>query len=238
VVAHGLTNSSWSTEQRGIHDWTSVVAAGRCLLRYDARGHGDSTGDPVPEQYQWPQLAEDLLALLDELAPDTPVAGIGVSMGTATLLQAAVQAPGRFDRLVLTSPPTGWETRAAQAEVYHAAADLVEREGVAGYQTVIGRAPIPPIFKDLPSYPPPPELSERLLPSALRGAASSDLPSRDVIAALGMPVLVLCVADDPAHPVSTGEELVALMADADLHVAHTREHLQQWGGLAAAFLNR
>jgi 3-oxoadipate enol-lactonase len=222
----------------GTHDWTSVVAAGRCLLRYDARGHGDSTGDPVPEQYQWPQLAEDLLALLDELTPGAPVAGIGVSMGTATLLQAAVQAPGRFDRLVLASPPTAWETRAAQAELYRAAADLVEREGVTGLQTVIDRAPVPPIFKDLPGYPPPPQIGERLLPSALRGAASSDLPSRDVIATLRMPVLVLCVADDPAHPVSTGEDLVELIADAELHVAKTREHLQQWGGLAADFLSR
>jgi pimeloyl-ACP methyl ester carboxylesterase len=238
VVAHGLTSSSWSTEQTGVHDWTPVVAAGRCLLRYDARGHGRSTGDAVPEQYQWPQLAADQLALLDELAPDTPVAGIGVSMGTATLLQAAVQAPSRFDRLVLTSPPTGWETRAAQADVYRAAADLVEREGVAGYQAVIGRTPVPPIFKDLPGYPTAPKIAEWLLPSALRGAASSDLPSRDVIATLRMPVLVLCVADDPAHPVSTGEELAALVADAELHVAHTREQLQQWGGLAAAFLSQ
>src|SRR5262249_8819901 len=110
--------------------------------------------------------------------------------------------------------------------------------GATGYQAVTGHAPVAPIFQDLPGYPSAPEIDQRLLPSALRGAASSDLPGRDVIATLGMPVLVLCVVDDPAHPLSTGEELAALITDAELHVAHTREQLRRWGGLAAAFLSR
>jgi len=39
-------------------------------------------------------------------------------MGTGTVLHAVVKAPGRFERLVLTAPPTTWEARAAQAEIY------------------------------------------------------------------------------------------------------------------------
>jgi 3-oxoadipate enol-lactonase len=55
-------------------DWSTVSAAGRRLVRFDARGHGTSPSDahdPTdPEQYSAPELARDLLNLIDDL-PET-----------------------------------------------------------------------------------------------------------------------------------------------------------------------
>ncbi|WP_256789656.1 alpha/beta fold hydrolase [Frankia sp. AvcI1] len=236
VYAHGLTQSRASEAASGLFDWAPVVAAGRRLVRYDARGHGRSTGDPVPAQYTYSQLAEDLLALLDQLAGPAPVAGIGSSMGTATLLHAAVAAPGRFDRLVLTAPPTAWATRPAQADLYRRGADLVETRGPALFAELAAGAPVPPVFADVPGYPPAPDVSEKLFPSVLRGAADSDLPAEQALATIDIPVLILPWAGDPGHPVSTAERLAALIDGAQLQVAETGAQLASWGALAADFL--
>ncbi|WP_261560421.1 alpha/beta fold hydrolase [Frankia tisae] len=236
VYAHGVTQSRASETASGLFDWAPVVAAGRRLVAYDARGHGQSTGDPVPAQYTWPQLAEDLLALLDQLAGASPVAGIGSSMGTGTLLHAAVAAPGRFDRLVLTAPPTAWASRAAQADLYRRGADLVETRGPRLFAELAASAPVPAVFADLPSFPPAPDVSEKLFPSVLRGAADSDLPAEAALATIDVPVLILAWAGDPGHPLSTAERLAALIDSARLQVAETGAQLARWGALTADFL--
>ncbi len=99
IWAHGLTSSADAQEQFGMFDWSPISADHR-LIRYDARGHGRSTGSATPEDHTWENLGRDLLGLLDAIVGDEPVAGIGSSMGTATLLHAATSAPGRFDRLL------------------------------------------------------------------------------------------------------------------------------------------
>ncbi|EIV91570.1 alpha/beta fold hydrolase [Frankia sp. QA3] len=236
VYAHGLTQSRASETASGLFDWAPVVAAGRRLVRYDARGHGQSTGEAIPAQYAWPQLADDLLALLDQLAGAAPVAGIGSSMGTATLLHAAVRAPGRFDRLVLTAPPTAWASREAQAGLYRQGADLVETRGPGLFAELAASAPVPAVFADLPGYPPAPDVSEKLFPSVLRGAADSDLPPEAALATIDVPVLILAWAGDPGHPLSTAERLAALIDGARLQVAETGAQLARWGALTAEFL--
>jgi len=236
LFAHGLTASGTSMEESGALDWGPVARAGRRLVRCDARGHGRSGGDPVPVQYTWPSLAEDLLALSSQLAGDAPVDGIGLSMGTATLLHAAVRAPGRFGRLVLTAPPTAWATRAAQAAQYEAAATLVEHVGAAALEELTAAAPVPPVLADLPDGASAPQVAPGLLPSVLRGAAASDLPDEERLRALALPVLLLAWTGDPGHPLATAERLAALIPGARLHVAATPADLRSWGTLAADFL--
>jgi pimeloyl-ACP methyl ester carboxylesterase len=236
VWAHGLTQSGHSQEEGGIFDWTPVEASGRRLVRYDARGHGASPGEQDPGMYTWPALATDLLALLDALAPGTPVAGIGNSMGTATLLHAAILAPGRFSRLVLTAPPTAWEARDAQRSAYEATADALDREGQAAFERMIAGGPVPPPFADLADYPPAPRVGDGLLPSILRGAARSDLPDPKELAGIDLPVLVLAWSGDPVHPTSTAEHLTALLPDARLRTARVPGDTAGWGRMAAGFL--
>ncbi|MEU3726274.1 alpha/beta hydrolase, partial [Streptomyces sp. NPDC031705] len=115
VYAHGGFVSQGVEERMGLFDWAPVLAAGRRLVRYDARAHGRSTGEPVAGDYTYASLADDLLALLDHLGLAEPAAAIGASMGCGTVLHAAVRAPARFSRLGLLIPPTEWETRAANS---------------------------------------------------------------------------------------------------------------------------
>jgi 3-oxoadipate enol-lactonase len=235
VWGHGLTSSRAGEDRLPLLDWGAFTGAGRQVIRYDAAGHGETGGPADPDAYRWPELATDLLALLDELGLDRVDAG-GASMGCASTLHAAVGAPERFDRLVLVIPPTAWDTRAAQAAIYNAGADLAEREGKAAWLAAAAAAPRPAIFADLPVVPPAADIPEALLPSVMRGAAASDLPAQEAIAALHHPALILAWAGDPGHPESTAERLHDLLPNSELRVAQQLKDLIAWTTTITGFL--
>ncbi|MBF4161996.1 alpha/beta fold hydrolase [Nocardioides acrostichi] len=224
VQLHGLTSSRYRDRVLDLDLGRGL--SGTRLLRYDARGHGRSTGRLVPEDYRWSVLAEDLLRLLDAWFPGEQVHGVGPSMGCGTLLHAAVRDPDRFSGLTLLVPPTAWETRAAKAEDYREAADLVEREGMVAFVEAGRLAPTPPATVGVPETVP--DVREELLPTLLRGAALTDLPAPDALEALRVPTLVLAWVDDPSHPVSTAERLVELIAGSRLRVAETPDDVAGW----------
>ncbi|MFF3753135.1 alpha/beta fold hydrolase [Streptomyces sp. NPDC002018] len=231
--AHGLTSSRAADTARDLVDY-APAAAGHRLISYDARGHGRSTGAPRPEDYRWDALAQDMLALADHFSPDRPVGVIGASMGTATALHAAVRAPHRFSRLVLTTPPTAWEARAAQAGQYRYMADLAARDAT-GLMALIRDSPAPAALAGT-RYSAEPDVSAALLPHVLAGAAASDLPAPEALAALRLPTLILAWDTDPVHPVETAERLKALIPASRLHVSTTPQDIAGWGRRAAAFL--
>jgi 3-oxoadipate enol-lactonase len=84
------------------------------VLRYDTRGHGQSSVTPGPYTIQ--QLCGDVLGLLDTLRLDR-VYFCGLSMGGSTGMFLGANAPQRFDKMVLcnTSPkfgtPETWQAR-------------------------------------------------------------------------------------------------------------------------------
>src|SRR5215212_820433 len=176
VRLHGLTGSRASDDATGAFDADGLVRAGRRAVRFDARGHGRSGGEKVESDYAWPNLARDLLALLDELEVEEAVSGVGASMGTATLLHAVTLSPDRFDRLVL-------------------------------------------------------------LPTVMRGAASSDLPPPEAISEIRKPTLILAWDGDPGHPVATAERLHELIPGSALHVARTPEEVRTWSDRTVGFLH-
>jgi len=230
VQLHGLTSSR--VRDRLLDLDLGRGLSGTRLLRYDARGHGRSTGRLVPEDYRWSQLAGDLLALLDAWFPGEPVHGVGPSMGAGTLLHAAVREPERFAGLTLVIPPTAWETRTAKAAEYVAAAELVEREGMAPFVEAGRLAPRPPATVETPLTVP--DVQESLLPTLLRGAALTDLPEPAALAVLaeaGLPVTILAWTEDPAHPLSTARALADLLPQARLVVAETPADLATWPDL-------
>jgi 3-oxoadipate enol-lactonase len=238
LQAHGLTSSRASDAPFGLFDMAPVAAAGFRVVAYDARGHGRTEGSADSADYTWAALADDLLALADHFSPDAPVSAIGSSMGTGTILHAVAKRPDRFRKLVLTAPPTAWETRAAQAAVYAAMADVVEASSPEALATLLDGAPLAPIFRDVPGFPPPPAIRFELLPTVFRGAGLADLPDRQAIRAIRQPTLLLPWATDPGHPLSTAEALAALLPDSTLSVAETSADIRTWGAQAAAFLSR
>lgn len=229
VQLHGLTSSRARDRQLGL-DLPRALRDHR-VLRYDARGHGDSTGSADPALYTWTQLADDLLHLLEHIAPGEQVHGVGPSMGAATLLLAALREPERFASLTLVVPPTAWESRMAQRATYLLNADLVEREGIGAFVELGLTAPVVPAMADVPKTLP--AVPEALLPALLRGAATSDLPPLRELIAVRTPTLILAWSDDPTHPLTTAVALADTLPKARLVVARTPYGVMAWPGLFA-----
>lgn len=234
VQLHGLTSSR--SRDRLLDLDLGRGLSGTRLLRYDARGHGRSTGRAEPDDYRWGNLADDLLRLLDHVFPGERVHGVGPSMGAATLLHAAVREPDRFSGLTLLLPPTAWATRAAKGDDYRAAARVIEEQGLDVFLEAGRLAPVPPATEGLPETRPDVEVA--LLPALFRGAASTDLPSPEAIASIDVPTTLLAWVDDPAHPLSTAEALLELLPSAGLEVASTRSDVESWPAILKADVAR
>ncbi len=81
----GANYSMWDSQARDFHKKFRI-------LRYDTRGHGQSSATPGP--YSIEQLAKDVVASLDELDLDR-VHFCGLSMGGMIGMWLAINAPDR-----------------------------------------------------------------------------------------------------------------------------------------------
>ena len=231
VQLHGLTSSRARDRILGL----DVIAgtAGHRLIRYDARGHGRSTGPRTAAAYRWPRLADDLLALLDHLVPDEPVHVVGQSMGVGSLLHAALRRPDRFASLTLVIPPTAWAARRAQREAYVHHAEVIEQHGVAHWSAVECRGPLPPAVR--PDRPDTlPDVDEVLLPAVYRGAATTDLPPVGELARIALPTLILGWVGDPGHPLATARRLRSVLPSSRLVIARTPGDVEGWPAMVAS----
>jgi 3-oxoadipate enol-lactonase len=242
VWTHGFSSSMASEDALG----SSALFAGLPgiqVVRYDARGHGGSAPGKDEAASGWSQLAVDLLELCDRLGLERPIAG-GASMGVATSLHAAVRAPHRFAALVLVIPPTAWETRKAQADLYRGGAALVEASGVEAYVQAARKAFLAaptPYFDEAQQARFFEALRAKTAPELarlLRGAAASDLPEPEALRALELPTLIVPVQGDPGHPMSTAERLHELIRGSELHVLRDFGELAASGALLLRFLAR
>ena len=132
VVSHGLGSSGPSTKSHADDASRSVllpaiIAAGRRGVWYTARGHGVSHvwEDGSTDQFLWPRLAEELLAVAEQLCSARTFIVAGNSMGAATALCAALQSPERVAGVILYRVPTIWETRAARRDALLAKVDAL-----------------------------------------------------------------------------------------------------------------
>lgn len=239
VWGHGLTSSRAGEDAFPLVRWDDVRRSAD-VVRYDARGHGESSFTTDLGDYGWDSLALDQLALCDELGISEAVVG-GASMGAATALHVATIAPERVRALVLVIPPTAWETRAAQAGVYGQMADVVDAAGVEPLIAASADVPPPNPFVSDGGWK---ERRAETLRSAdpvrlagvFRGAAGADLPSREAVAAITCPTLILAWSGDPTHPVSSAEQLHDLIEGSTVEVASTLDELETWTDRIIDFL--
>ncbi|MEM8618479.1 MAG: alpha/beta hydrolase [Actinomycetota bacterium] len=239
IWGHGLMGSIAGEDELPLIDWASA-APGHRVVRYDARGHGQSVSTDGEFDYRWDRLADDQLALADALGIERYTAA-GASMGAATALYAALAAPERIERLVLVIPPTAWETRRDQVDLYATMADLIET----------GRTDV--LLRGADATPLPDPLDERSrerhkgvmtttdairLARVLRGAGRTDLPPREEIMRLAQPALILAWTGDPGHPVSTAEQLAELLPNSSVRIASEAAELATWPSAIAGFLER
>jgi pimeloyl-ACP methyl ester carboxylesterase len=95
VLLHGFATSAARTW--GENGWLDLLRdTGRAVVAPDLPGHGTAPKPHDPAAYA--DLAKQVAAGL----PDGPLDGVGFSLGARTLLQIAIDEPGRFRRLVLS----------------------------------------------------------------------------------------------------------------------------------------
>ncbi len=224
IWAHGLFMSRGLDDQLQIIPWDQLSRTCQ-LIRYDARGHGQSGATLDPQKYVWKNLADDMLAIADHLKIDQFIAG-GSSMGTGTSIWVAVKYPDRVKGLVLNIPPTAWETRVKRAVQILKELEWLEQEGLERFIELRKAMSVPDFFKNEP------ELVNlgldqfysrdfKVICAIQKGAALSDLPAREEIAALKVPRLILAKTGDPYHPLSTANELHHLITHSRLIVSES-----------------
>jgi 3-oxoadipate enol-lactonase len=208
----GTTHEMWEPQAEALKREYRV-------LRYDHRGHGGSPVPPGP--YSIDDLAGDALALLDDLAIERATF-VGISIGGAVAITAALRAPQRFERLVLCStagrfpPPEQWHERAA----------TVRAEGVEAVADAALERWLTPEA--------PAELRERLramlLSTPREGYAAccealAGYDARGRLGELTMPVLAIAGADDPTTPPEALQAIVDAVPDGRLHVIDRARHI-------------
>jgi 3-oxoadipate enol-lactonase len=190
------------------------------VLRYDSRGHGQSTVIAGP--YTLEQLAGDALSLLDSLNIER-VRFCGLSMGGMVGMWLAVHAPERIDRLVLSNtaaligPPELWNTR---IETVRGGGMQAVTEAVIGRwfnQAFTARAPQAVEV-----------IRRMLLDTPAEGytaccAAIRDMDQRDTVARIEAPTLVIAGTHDVSTTPANARFLVERIAGAryvELDAAH------------------
>ena len=86
---HGFASCT-ANEADMMLGWDRLAAHHR-VIRWDARGHGQSSGTNDPADYEWENLGRDVIALADALGIESFAIG-GASMGAATVLHRGPRA--------------------------------------------------------------------------------------------------------------------------------------------------
>ena len=188
--------------------------------------------------FRWPAMVDDML----RAARTGPFVAGGLAMGAAVALWTALRAPRRVQGLVLAVPPRAWEERPADVTRLEEGARLVETQGLPAWAEALRGQPQPRIFaEELPdardvSLRHLLTMEEKVVPAILRGAAASDLPSREEVRSIVVPTLILAWTDDPSHPVSVADSLAELLVLSEVHVACDLAGIRAWPGLVREFL--
>lgn len=216
----GAALEMWEPQAEALRDRFRVV-------RYDSRGHGRSPVPPGP--YELADLGADLLALLDRLGI-ARASICGVSLGGATALWVAANAPERVDRLIacFTSADFGpvdpWRERAA----------LVREQGTGAVaEAVVGRWFTPSFAEREPETVARMQAMIAATPAAGYAACCEVVGDYDLRGDLGRiaaPTLVLSGSEDQASPLPMGRAIAAGIPGARFvevaHAAHLGNYEQ------------
>jgi 3-oxoadipate enol-lactonase len=209
----GETLSMWDPQ-------TPVFQKQYRVLRYDTRGHGQSSVTPGP--YTIEKLARDVLALLDELHIDR-VYFCGLSMGGQTGMWLALNAADRFHKLVLCNTAA----KIGSPEIWNPRIEAVRKSGMKSISTAVMerwfsteyRAKAPDVVAST-------KLTfEGANPEGYVAncAAIRDFDARETISAIRIPTLVIAGTHDVATSPAEGHYLADHIAGAryvELNAAH------------------
>src|SRR3954447_2222083 len=124
LMLHGLT----ATRRYVVHGSHALARAGHWTVAYDARGHGESDAPDDEGAYEYSDLVDDLLAVMDGLEISRAVIA-GVSMGAHTAVRMALADPDRVAALVLITPAYD----GSDTERWEGLADALDGGGIDGF---------------------------------------------------------------------------------------------------------
>jgi len=209
VLLHGLT----ATHHYVVMGSRVLERGGYRVVGYDARGHGES--DPAA-RYDYPSLAGDLLAVLDERGIDRAVLA-GASMGAHTAARFAIEHPDRIAGLVAITPAFLPDVPPNLAR-WDALAAGLRAGGVEGFVEAYGDPNVPDAWRETVITVLRQRMARHARPDAVADAIeqiprSSPFDSEDELASIAAPAVVVADRDevDPGHPLAVGERWAALL---------------------------
>ena len=176
------------------------------ILRYDTRGHGQSSTTPGP--YTIAQLAQDVLALLDSLQLDR-VHFCGLSKGGMIGMHLAAYGSSRLHKLVLCN--TG--AQLGTPEFWNARITAVQQNGMPSISRAVADRWLTPSFRT--AHPNVDaslvKMIEATDPSgyAANCAAIRDFDFRQNLTSILVPTFVIAGAHDAAATPAQGQSLAA-----------------------------
>jgi pimeloyl-ACP methyl ester carboxylesterase len=245
VWAHNLLSSIRVDDKTRIWDWHEIQKHAH-LIRYDARGHGNSDGSYQAKDYRWDQLAGDMLSVAQSISEGKGkqryVLG-GAAMGCSTALEAALREPDKVAGLILALPPTAWRTRRKQARKYRRQAWISGAFGTTPYRLL-------KYLRDESNHPDARRRLSRItarelavgnplyVQAALRGAAQSNLPTKRALRELKMPTIIFSWRGDSTHPESTAEILADTLPNVQALISNDARDIDDWTGDMCDFLDK
>ena len=219
LLAHGLASSgrTWGLQ-------VPLLASGYRVVRYDARGHGDS--DRVTRRLDRQALVNDALAILDRPGI-ARTAFMGISYGGIVGMHLALDHPERVSRLIICdarpdAPPefiNGWRQRTAEMRTDGRAA--VFATGLSGRISEATRRERPDIVAEL-------ERDFVATPIETFAAYAEVLEGHDVLrrlSGLAIPTLFVVGEHDRGVPLDLMQEMAAMVPNAQLKVIPGAAHL-------------
>jgi 2-succinyl-6-hydroxy-2,4-cyclohexadiene-1-carboxylate synthase len=243
LLLHGFTGSG--------ENWAEVMASFRDLFSVftiDILGHGRSASPPDPNRYAMPQVAADIIALLDAGQIEQS-ALLGYSMGGRLALYLACHYPTRFSKLILESSSPGLATEAEQAarrQSDEALANWIEANGIEAFVNRWASLPLWTSQQQLAETVRQRQRWQRLqnspagLANSLRGMGTGAQPSLwENLPELTLPTLLIAGELDSKF-VAINQRMVEMLPNGRLHLipqaGHTT-HLERPSEFGTAVTN-
>lgn len=194
------------------------------ILRFDVRGHGESS--PLPGPCTLEDLAADVIALLDKLNIETVHLG-GVSMGGMISQTVILNYPERIKSLMLIN--TTCEVGQDQKALWQKRSKLVLNEGVGSVADAMLERWFTVNAKvvGLPGY--------KYIADAFNdfqsktfceiGAAMCDVNTTKRLHKIDVPTLVVATPDDPGAPTEISKTIANEISKAELFWLQPARHL-------------
>jgi len=204
----------------------AALAATRRVVRFDARGFGESA--PGDGALTMERIADDGAGLLDLLGIEKAVVG-GCSMGGYAAFAFVRRHPQRLAGVVLQDTRAGADTVEARANRATLAAKVLAEGASAAVEAFLPKLVGETTRRERPALVA--SLRERILATSPRGIANAlsglaaRADSRETLPTIAVPTLVLVGAEDVLTPPGEAATMAAAIPKARLDVIPGAGHL-------------